>query len=309
MKEIVFVPTYQRSAFLWCCLEAIRKAEPTIEIIVQPDRSTDETTVCAEFNATHRLTPQHDYHGNSFNMFEGLKFCYEQGYDRVFVVEDDCIVDTTFFDWARNALDNPKPWMGTPFAACGWNYSPDQPLEEGPDVLLDWYLSVCCAIPRRTLERIVNKFATEAYYSNMQEYLDTTFPRDSLKGGLHYEQDGAILRLAKDVGERCSWPRRPRAIHIGWKGYHMPHGKMPETTLAKQVMIVKMAISDPATLQHLMQGNHPPDVADCKGCHKPLVSTNREADVICTECFHKRNPGVAVASLSHYYLNPKLLVA
>jgi hypothetical protein len=300
-REVVFVPTYHRSAFLWCCLEAIRKAEPDIQIIVQPDRGTEELEVCNRFRAEQRFVTKHTYHGNSFNMMEGLRYCCEAGYDRVFVVEDDCIVDPTFFGWARNALDNPKPWMGAPFAASGWMYSPDMPDEEGPDVLLNWYLSVCSAIPRRSLERIT-VHAQHNYYVNMKKYVDETFPRDPQVGTMHYEQDGLILRIANSAGERFAWPRKPRALHLGWTGYHMPHGKMPQAELRKQVLVVKMAIENPEILRQLMAGSEPPAVGECRSCGRALVSTNKKAAMVCVGCFHKQNPNAPIAAKSHYYI-------
>jgi hypothetical protein len=290
-----------RSPFLWCCLEAIRKAEPDIEIIVQPDRGTEELEVCSRFGATMRMVAKHTYHGNTFNMMEGLRYCCEAAYDRVFVVEDDCIVDPTFFDWARNALDHPKPWMGAPFAASGWIFSPDAPDEDGPDVLLNWYLSVCSCIPHRSLERIA-VHAKRDYYINMKKYVDKAFPRDPQAGGMHYEQDGLILRVANSAGERIAWPRRARARHIGWHGYHMPHGKMPQAELKKQILVVKMAIENPEILRQLMGGSEPPQIGECHSCGKALVSTNKEAAMECVPCFHGENPDAPVAAKSHYYI-------
>lgn len=301
MRECVFIPTYQRSAFLYVCLENIRKSEPDIDIIVQPDRGMDESEVCGIFNAMQRKTPDHKYHGNSFNMMDGLKHCYEAGYDRVFVVEDDCIVDSTFFDWARKALDQPKQWNPFPFAASGWIYSPDADGIDGPDVCATWYLSVCSAIPRRSLEKIV-VHANEDYYKNMKKYCDKTFPRDPQCGSQHYEQDGLILRVANSVGERITWPRKARSKHIGWHGYHCPHGKVPEGTLMKQVAVVHMAIANPDVMRQLMAGAEPPEVVTCRDCNKVLVSVNKKATLVCVECFHLKHPDAPRAAVSHYYL-------
>lgn len=303
MRECVVVPTYKRSAFLFVCLEAIRAAEPTIDIHVYPDRGTEEFGVCSKFEAIQHIVPSHDYHGNSFNMLEALKDAYQMGYERVFVVEDDCIVDPSFFSWARNALDNPKPWMGAPFAASGWEYSPNRIDEDGPDLLLNWYLSVCSAIPRRSLEKII-QHATPAYYSNMGRYCDETFPLDPQVNSLHTEQDGLVLKIANAAGERFAWPRRPRAVHIGWHGYHMPHGKVPQGELAKQVMVVKIALANPEIMRQLMTGGAPPEVEGCRSCGRLLVSTNKKAALECVACFHQKHPNTPRAANSHYYVRP-----
>ena len=297
----MFVPTYRRSAFLWVCLEAIRVAEPNIEIVVAPDRATEELEVCNHFNASQIFHVRHTHHGNTFNMMEGLKYFHEAGYDRVFVVEDDCVVDPSFFDWARNALDNPRPWMGVPFAASGWEYSPHRLDEDGPDLLLNWYLSVCSAIPRSSLEHIV-QHAHEGYYSNMQRYCDEKFPRDAGRGGMHFEQDGLILKVSNTLGQRIVWPRRPRAVHIGFHGYHMPHGKPIKGDLKQQVAVLKLALECPEVMQSLMTGGEPPETGNCRDCNKLLVSTNKKAAMRCVSCFHKQYPDAPVAARSHYYI-------
>lgn len=305
MKECVIVPTYQRASFLYCCLEAIRKAEPQIEIHVFPDRGTateaENIEAARPFDAVLHGVPEHKYHGNSYNMMEALKWAHKQNYDRVFVVEDDCIVDPTFFAWSRNALDNPKPWMGRPFAASGWIYSPSMPQEEGPDVLLNWYLSVCSAVPRRSLE-LIARHAKPAYYRSMKAYADKSFPNDPNKGGMHHEQDGLILRVANAAGERITWPRTARGIHIGWHGYHMTSGKRPQGELLRQVLVVKMAIENPDIMRQLMAGNQPPETRDCRDCGKLLVSTNKMAALVCVGCFHKQFPDAPIAAKSHYYV-------
>jgi hypothetical protein len=305
MRECVLVPTFQRQPFLYVCLEAIRKVEPKIEIHVFPDRGTvaENREACEPFGVTIHKVKDHQYHGNSYNMVEALKWAYKAGYDRVFVVEDDCIVDGTFFEWSRNALDNPKEWMGAPFAACGWVYSPSMPQEEGPDLLLNWYLSVCACIPRRSLE-LIAKHANANYYKNMKKYCDKTFPHDPTVGTLHFEQDGLIVKVANEVGQRCTWPRTARGKHIGWVGYHMTSGKMPQGELKKQVLVVKMALENPDLMQSLMAGNLIPETVECRDCSKLLVSVDNEAALVCAPCFHLKHPDAPRAASGYYCVKP-----
>ncbi len=226
MREIVLVPSYKRSEMLYCSLEAIRAADPTIPVRVFPDRGTDESAVAEKFNASHHVTVKHLYHGNTFNVMEALKWAYGQQYEMVYVVEDDAIIDRTFFDWSRAALGNPI--YDDVFAACGWQYSPQAIIGDGPDLRIPWYLSVCSAIPRRSLYGIVQHSRPE-YYGDMQGYLDRAYPGSHRRGSMHYEQDGLVLRVLESESKRCVWPRRPRATHIGFHGYHMD-GRAPEGT-------------------------------------------------------------------------------
>jgi hypothetical protein len=297
MREVTLVPTYKRSDMLWCVLEAIRKAEPLMSIHVFPDRGTDETAITNKFGATHHLTWQHCYHGNSANMLEALKWAYQQHYDTVFVIEDDAVVDRSFFDWCRRALDDKEI-----FAACGWTYSPDaMPPADGPDIKMPWYLSVAAALPFQSLHQIV-QHARPEYYGNMKAYLDSRYPGSHRRGSMHYEQDGLILRVCESQQKRCAWPRRPRATHIGFRGYHMPQGKELKGTLEDRVAIIKLLLKQPALLRQVLNGGIPPAVAFCETCQTPLLSEEKE-NIVCADCFHKENPQLPRVSASHYYVS------
>jgi hypothetical protein len=296
MQETVIVLTHQRPELLYCCLDAIRTASPDISIHVFPDRGTSEIAICKEFEAVHHLTFQHSYHGNSFNMLEALKWANERIYQIVYVIEDDAIIDSTFFNWARQALKN----YPDAFAACGWQYSPDALPSDGPDMLLDWYLSVAAALPRRSVAGIV-QHARPEYYSNMKGYLDRAYPGSQRRGSMHYEQDGLALRVAGSENRRCVWPRRPRVTHIGWRGYHMPDGQEIPGTLEEKVAIIKLAVNNPEILTLMMQTGKVPEIRYCQ-CRKPLLSTNKLGKIICIECFHTAHPHLPVVSASHYYL-------
>jgi len=269
---------------------------------VFPDRGTDESEICEKFGAEHHLTLQHSYHGNSFGMLMALKWAYQQSYERVFVVEDDAIVDQTFFSWCRQALGH----VTEPFAACGWQYSPDALISDGPDVVIPWYLSVCACLPRKSLFGIV-QHAVPEYFSDMGGYLDRVYPNSHRRGTLHYEQDGLILRVCESESRRCIWPRRPRATHIGWRGYHQTEGKELDGTLEERVALVKLALKDPSLLKRLMAGSAPPEMDHCERCQKPLLSSNKAARKICVECFHKDHPDWPITAGSHYYLRPAVL--
>jgi glycosyltransferase involved in cell wall biosynthesis len=303
MREIVIVPTYQRSDMLFCCLEAIRAAQASdkelFPVFVFPDRGTDETEVCEKFGVYQKTTLNHNYHGNSCNVMEALKFAYQDCQaDLVYIIEDDAIIDPSFFSWCRAALANPM--NAECFAACGWQYSPDAIIGDGPDLRIPWYLSVCAAIPRRSLYGIV-QHARPEYYSNMQNYLDRAYPQSHRRGSSHYEQDGLALRVCESMYKRCVWPRRPRATHIGFYGYHMD-GKCLSGTIKNRVAILRLALKNPGVLKSLMSGGTPPDMGKCDGCGKPLLTENKNARLVCTDCFHQTYPALPRTTTSHYYL-------
>jgi len=300
MREVVILPTYDRSEFLYCCIEAIRAAEPTIPIHVFPDRGTDESAVTCQFDVTEHKTLQHSYHGNSFNMMEALKWAYQSPsrYDRVFIVEDDAIICGSFFKWSREALDR----YPESFAACGWKYSPDAVISDGPDLRIPWYLSVCAAVPRSSLFSVV-QHARLDYYSDMKGYLDRTYTNSHRRGSMHYEQDGLILRVMESESKRAVWPRRPRATHCGWRGYHMSKERAAGS-LEERIALVKLALKNPALLSRLMGGAKIPEFRHCEQCNKPLAAEDKESRIVCVDCFHK-DRAVPVTSTDHYYLRAR----
>lgn len=298
MRSCVIVPTYQREDLLWVCLEAIRNADQSIQIHVFPDRGTSVEAVCAEFDAVEHLTIAHSYHGNSYNMMEALKWAYQQQFEMVYVIEDDAIIDPSFFEWCRAALEKHPD----AFAACGWQYSPNALIGEGPDILMPWYLSVCAALPRASLYQIV-QHARPEYYSKMKDYLAHAYPQSHRRFSAHFEQDGLVLRVCEAAGRRCVWPRRPRATHIGFTGYHMP-GEPLKGSLEERVAILKLALKDPVIMKRLMAGGSAPEMAQCLLCGKRVLTVMKKANLMCVECFHLENPDLPVTAASHYYFKP-----
>lgn len=303
MRQVCIVPTWNRSDMLFCTIEAIQAADPELPIHIFPDRGSDEREVCSRFqNVEHHRTLAHSYHGNSFNNLEALKWAYKHQYEMVFIIEDDAIVDPTFFDWCREAfIRNPNI-----FAACGWQFSPDSPKpHDGPDYIIPWYLSVAAAIPRKSLYSIVQHACID-YYADMKSYLDLAYPASNRRRSNHYEQDGLTLRVMEAESKFCAWPRRPRVTHIGFRGYHMTDGHEIPGSLDERVAVIKLLMKNPQMLRGMMNGGKPPEVARCRDCQKPLLS-NEKATLVCVDCFHKVYPNLPRTSSSHYYLPPTLL--
>lgn len=297
MREAVAVPTFKRAELLYLCLETIRSIDSKIDIHVFPDKGTgkDEQAISEKFGTIQHLTWATTYHGNTANLMEIYKWASTR-VDRLFIIEDDAIIEPTFFSWCREALDR-CPEM---FAACAFQYSPQALIGEGPDVKIPWYLSVASALPQSSLQSIA-AHATLRYYSEMQEYVDASFPQSPNRGSLHFEQDGLVLRVMQSQSKRCIWPRRPRVTHVGFHGYHMGENKM-SGTLEERVSLLRLAVKNPAILQQIMSGGQMPNLVNCVRCQKPLVSERSGLLAECVQCFHTEHPAAVKTASSHYYL-------
>ena len=269
-----------------------------MKIHVFPDRGSRELEVCEKFDAQHHLTWAHSYHGNSANVMEALKWSTSQRADLIYIIEDDAIIEPDFFQWCREAISKRLE----AFAACGWSYSPDAlPAGDGPDLVIPWYLSVATCLPRRSVSSIAAHACLD-YYSDMKGYLDRVYPASNRRGSMHYEQDGLALRVSEAQSRMCLWPRRPRAKHIGFRGYHMDKGASLPGSLQERVSLLRLIVENPSLLGSLMAGGPPPAIARCCTCNKPLVTVCEQAIIRCVECFHSEFPHLPKTSQSAYYL-------
>jgi hypothetical protein len=224
MRECCVVTTYKRPELLHCCLKRIRAAEPGIEIIIFPDRGTarDPETILAvrDFkrgNLQVNFVPDHDYHGNSYNVMEALRWAYNEGSTRIFYIEDDVMVHPDFFTWHR-AQHELIPDL---FASMAWIFNRHAPIVD--DLLFQpWYYAIGTCFPREKLGLIV-EHASPRYYEDMQSYIEKTFKGSQLNtpfGIQHYEQDGLIQRVLDADRSQTISPGITKCSHMGMYGYN-----------------------------------------------------------------------------------------
>lgn len=209
MSECVIVTTYQRPELLRCTVRRIREADERIPIHVWADRGTSSFGV-----------GKHGFYGNSYNTMEAFKWAVEEGYDLVYLIEDDVFVYPDFFAWHRAAHDA-HPDI---FASCAWTFNRHAPICDGPDTFAPWYYSIGTCFKRDKLA-LVTQHANISYYSRMQDYIVETFPDSKLNHSENfYEQDGLIQHVLERVGSQVCWPSLPKCCHLGARGYNKPNG-------------------------------------------------------------------------------------
>jgi hypothetical protein len=250
--EAVLVPTYRRPELLFCCLKRIRPIEPEIPIHVIPDRGsalTDEQTlkVAHHFGALIHIVPDHEYYGNSYNTMEGFRALFNQGYTKVYYVEDDVMVHPDFFAWHRRMHEE----FPDIFASIGWVFNRYAPIMEG-ELFAPWYYSVGSCFSRDKLFLVV-QHASPKYYGDMAGYIKKKFPESTINfphAIAHYEQDGLIQRILDRDRSQAVTYGIAKCSHIGFGGYN--RGWNPyedffqgETDFLKRVEKIESLYADP----------------------------------------------------------------
>lgn len=232
MLEVVLIPTYKRPEHLVCCLRRIRKWEPDIQIAVFPDRCTakdEDTEQALRFHRNDSTlivpVPDHDFHGNTYNAMEAFRWAFNEGFDRIFYIEDDVMIHPDFFAWHRAQHDL---WPKI-FATMAWVFNRHAPLVD--DVMFQpWYYAIGTCFTRRKLALVV-EHANPKYYADMPGYVERTFPESQLNtpfGIQHYEQDGLIQRVLDVDKTQTISPGITKCTHMGSFGYNYGWGGRDE---------------------------------------------------------------------------------
>ena len=215
LQDVVILPTYDRPELLWLCLEYLSAAAaPPIRLYVDAHHGQasppyeEIRAVVAKFPRlaiTLCLRTPHPYHGNSYNLLMAYKDVYQHlSVAHVFLVEDDVMVQPTFFDWHREQHRH-RQW-GCSIA--------------GRDPGHGAYSSVGVCFRRERLASILPHCRPE-YFQAMRQYCQQHFPPSPFD----CEQDGLWARVLK--GTPVVWADVPLAQHVGWYGYHRRHVSRP----------------------------------------------------------------------------------
>jgi len=243
-RDIVLVPTYFRSEYLWLCLEAIASAEGGCdkEVWVSHDHhpadfgrvDPDAATIAEHFKNVFKSFRWIDrkstsFHGNTYNTLELYKEVLATDARLVYLVEDDIIVEKDFFRW-HEAVQKKGDY------ACSWvgGHGSDEGKDPSQYVeIRDNYSSLGTCWRREQLAGVVEHCKDE-YYGNMLGYVVRRFPNSPL-GDKYWEQDGLIVRVLAERGLTAAAPCVKRAYHIGVTGYHRPTGPRFTGSLQQRV--------------------------------------------------------------------------
>jgi hypothetical protein len=261
MNEICIVPAYNREELLWLCLEAIRKADSEIALLVTSDKGADSddlSKTCAQFHATELLRERHDAHGNSFNVLETLRYAAGK-FDLIHIVEEDTIIHPGWFAWARTQLGLPPQLSGqnrpTRLESGKEGHSTQEPnlyaavcARIHGDRSTVWYDAPCASwnatYLRQALAMIPDGYLTAKSRNEMTVLADATFPNSRYRYGSG-EQDGFLLRCIEHFKWQTKFPEKAMAQHLGFFGYNQPVGRdRPTGTLEERVAFCRQLLAD-----------------------------------------------------------------
>ena len=247
MKECLILPTYQRNHFLWCALRSIREQDKKLKIFIFSDRGEDNEellVVAKEFYAHLKITPRHNFYGNSYCVLQGLLWAYEHGYDLVHYSEDDVIHHADCLSWHREVHDR----FDDVFCSCGWVFNLHAPITN--DLMFaPWYYAPNSCFSREKLGLVV-KHANPLYFCDMQKYVLETFPKSILhdKGKQRttkfFEEDALIQYVMEQDKSQVAWRASALVDHIAPVGYNKPDGPKFEGTLEERIAQVESLIAD-----------------------------------------------------------------
>lgn len=239
MQACIIIPTFDRPEFLWMCLDYIIRCHEAqgLEIRVHADRydpdrplSRDIVDGCRlykqELNLKLHVQGMHPYHGNSYNLLEAYKKAYYDGFDHVFMIEDDVMVRDDFFDWHFRTQREHQGAVSIGVTNPGHGA----------------YASLGVCIPRERLAEIIPHCRTE-YYGNMRYYCQTQFPHSPFD----VEQDGLWARVLKH--REKVWATDPVCQHVGWYSYHRTKGIRPTGSVDERYEQLVQILTNPTILK------------------------------------------------------------
>lgn len=156
-----------------------------------------------------------------WNILQSLKAGYQSQAEFVFLVEEDVLVKSDFFQWHFWAHEN-----GDYFVTSGRKLK-----KKGND----FFSNPGSCYRRENLARVVEHI-TDAYFANPEGYLDWTFPFMSDAGVL---DDGLIRRVMRSVNGTALCPEIPICAHQGFRGYQR-YSQFVNDKTAIQDRIVKL---------------------------------------------------------------------
>jgi ubiquinone/menaquinone biosynthesis C-methylase UbiE len=253
MKNIVLIPAWRRPDFLTVCTDLIKEtpgADRNVYVFALDRNYAPESEMVARsfpFEKVIRVTPNHRFNGNSYNVLEGYKACaglvpkYQS--KLVYLIEDDIFIGKDFFDFHEKINEQHDAFCVSAVRNQNDERMLNGSLGHDPAEVYRFgkYQSLGVSWKPQYLNEVICHAHT-GYYATMERYLVKTFPK-SVYGTMWSEQDGLINRVMEARQTSAIYPTVPRAYHAGFIGYNRKGAQLPGR-LEERVALLKRMTAD-----------------------------------------------------------------
>jgi hypothetical protein len=226
--SVVVIPCFSRADFLEVCLDHIVKAD---------DFDKHKYLFCLDYGfnpevlkiinkyplmaAAMKVPDNHLKDGKqSYNVINGLIKAAEVSDDKVYYIEDDCLIAKDFFTFTGGVVEKEDVYC----CIASMSDRPTiKPVDDGNCYYVkendnDYRGIGVCFSTAKILEYL-KPHHDMRYYRNIKGYCTRFFPDSELKGQWT-EQDGLQRRIIEKNKLMVAFSSVPRCFHAGFYGYH-----------------------------------------------------------------------------------------
>lgn len=226
--SVVVIPCMSRADFLEVCLDYIVKAD---------DFDKHKYLFCLDYGfnpevlkiinkyplmaAAMKVPDNHLKEGKqSYNVINGLIKAAEVSDDKVYYIEDDCLISKDFFTFTGGVVDKEDVYC----CVASMSDRPTiKPVDDGNCYYIkendNDYRGIGVCFSTAKINEYLKPHHDMRYYRNIKGYCTRYFP-DSVLKGQWTEQDGLQRRIIEKNKLRVAFSSVPRCFHAGFYGYH-----------------------------------------------------------------------------------------
>ena len=226
--SVVVIPAFSRCDFLEVCLDHICKADEFEKhnylFCLDYGYNPELIKIINKYPITAALLKVPNNHlkdgKQSHNVINGLVTAAGHSDDKVYYIEDDCLIAKDFFTFCGGVVDKEDVY-------CCIASKTDRPTIEPVNDENCYYIKendndyrgigVCFSTAK--INEYLKPHDDMRYYRNIKGYCLRYFPDSELKGQWT-EQDGLQRRIIEKNKLRVAFSSVPRCFHAGFYGYH-----------------------------------------------------------------------------------------
>lgn len=226
--SVVVIPAFSRCDFLEVCLDHICKADEFEKhkylFCLDYGYNPELIKIINKYPITAALLKVPNNHlkdgKQSHNVINGLVTAAGHSDDKVYYIEDDCLIAKDFFTFTGGVIEKEDVYC------CIASMSDRQTIEPVNDENCYYikendndYRGIGVCFSTAKINEYLKPHDDMRYYRDIKGYCLRYFPDSELKGQWT-EQDGLQRRIIEKNKLRVAFSSVPRCFHAGFYGYH-----------------------------------------------------------------------------------------